>query len=275
MRYLRFFAIILFLGSLCLFGYSRYQYRTGLNTDLPTLTSDTELLELRCEEAADGIFRGLTATDDTDGDLTDRILIASTSHFLEPGTVNVKYVVFDSHHNSATLTRKVRYTDYHGPTFSLSKAPIYLRGENFDLLEHITVTDCLEGDISTKLRLVSGSVSNYAAGTYPILLEAYNAHGDTAQLQILVTYLDKSQSDVSILLADYVDYVDKGTVYDPMSKVLAVTDSQSSALDKSHITFTGNLDTSTPGYYPMVYSYDDGTHKGQTCVTVVVKEAAA
>ena len=158
-------------------------------------------------------------------------------------------------------------------TFSLSKAPIYLRGENFDLLDHITVNDCLDGNISHKVRLVSGSVSNYAAGTYPILLEAYNSYGDTAQLQILVTYLDKSQSTVSIILSDYVDYVEQGTVYDPAAKVLAVTDSQGKTLDKSQVTFTGNLDTSTPGFYPMVYSYNDGTNKGQTCITVVVKEA--
>lgn len=273
MRYLRIFAIFLFIGTICLFGYSRYQYQAGLNTDFPTLTSDTEILELRCDEAANGIFRGLTATDATDGDLTDRILVASTSHFLEPGTVNIKYVVFDSHNHSATLTRKVHFTDYVSPTFSLSKAPMYLRGENFDLLDHITVTDCLDGDISTKVRLVSGSVSNYTSGTYPILLEAYNSYGDTAQLQILVTYLDKSQSTVSILLSDYVDYIEQGSVYDPSAKVLAVTDSQGKTLDKTQVTFTGNLDTSTPGYYPMVYSYSDGVNKGQTCITVVVKEA--
>lgn len=274
MRYLRFFVLLLFLGSGLLFAYSGYIYQSGLNTDIPALHSDTELLELSCDEPEEAIFRGLTATDATDGDITDKIMVASTSHFLEPGLVNVKYVVFDSHHNSATLTRKVRYTDYKSPVFSLSKAPIYLRGENFDLLDHITVTDVLEGDISNKLRLVSGNVSNYAVGTYPILLEAYNSYGDTVQLQVLVTYLDKSQSNVTILLSDYVDYVEQGAQYDPAAQVLAVTDAQGNALNKAHVTLEGNLDTSVPGYYPMVYSYTHGSYKGQTCMTVVVKEAA-
>lgn len=273
MRYLRLFAILLFLGSLFLFSYSGYRYRKGLNADMPVLKSDTEVLELSVSDPAEAIFRGLTATDATDGDLTDKIMVASTSHFLEPGTVNVKYVVFDRHHNSTTLTRKVCYTDYISPVFSLDKAPIYLRGDNFDLLDHITVTDCLDGDISGKLRLVSGAVSNYSVGTYPVMLEVYNSYGDAAQLQVLVTYLDKSQSTASIVLSDYVDYVDQGVQYDPSAKVLAVTDSQGNALDKSLVTLEGNLDTSQPGFYPMLYSYDDGNFKAQTCMTIVVKEA--
>ena len=274
MRYLRLFAILLFLGSVCLFVYGNYRYLQGRNEDIPVLKSDTELLELSVNDPQEAIFRGLTATDATDGDLTAKIMVASTSHFIEPGTVNVKYVVFDKHCNSTTLTRKVHYTDYVGPVFSLDKAPIYLRGENFDLLDHIKVTDCLDGDISGKLRLVSGSVSNYSVGTYPVMLEAYNSYGDTVRLQVLVTYLDKSQSSASIVLSDYVDYVELGEKYDPTAKVLAVTDPQGNALDASRITLEGNLDTSTPGFYPMVYSYSDGRYKAQTCLTVVVKEGA-
>ena len=59
---------------------------------------------------AGGVLWNLVGSGDIlplDAYLTDEIMVASMSHFLEPGTVSVKYVVFDSHNNSATLTRRV------------------------------------------------------------------------------------------------------------------------------------------------------------------------
>ena len=91
-------------------------------------------------------------------------MVASVSHFLEPGTVNVKYVVFDSHNNSATLTRQVRYKDYKAPVFSLEKAPVYKVGKSFDLLDYVRVDDCIDGDISDHIRVISNMVNNDLAG---------------------------------------------------------------------------------------------------------------
>ena len=111
MRYLRIITVLLFVFSLLFAGWANHQYYSQLNTDYPSITNDVEELQISTQDPPEAMLAGLTATDATDGDLTDRIMVASVSHFLEPGVVRVKYVVLDSHNNSATLTRRVRYTD--------------------------------------------------------------------------------------------------------------------------------------------------------------------
>ena len=119
MRYLRIFTAIAFVFSLLFAGWSNHHYNRNLNADYPEITSTVELLEISVQDPPEAMFRELKAKDATDGDLTSQIMVASMSHFIETGTVRVKYVVFDSHNNSATLTRQVRYTDYEAPVFTL------------------------------------------------------------------------------------------------------------------------------------------------------------
>ena len=109
MRKLRIFALIVLIGSLAFSLWANNRYYSNKNMDMPTITDSLGALDISVQGYPDAMFPGLTAKDKTDGDLTDQIMVASMSHFLEPGTVSVKYVVFDAHNNSATLTRKVHF----------------------------------------------------------------------------------------------------------------------------------------------------------------------
>ncbi len=271
MRYLRLAAIILFVLSLLFAGWANARYHSGLNTDRPEISNSVETLQISVQDPPEAIFQGLSATDKTDGDLTSAIIVASVSHFMEPGTVNVKYVVFDSHHNSATLTRKVHYTDYKAPEFSLEKAPVYTVGSSFDMLSYIQVTDCIDGDISDHIRVISNMVNNYSVGEYPVVLEVSNSCGDTAQITLWVSYLNK-QSTAVVKLHQYIVYVEQGETFNPEQWLASVTDRDAVALSKENVQIQGNLDVNTPGCYQLVYSYDDGNLTGESPLTVVVTE---
>jgi len=271
MRYLQIVAVILLVFSLVFAGWANHRYYRGINTDYPTISSTVETLEISVEDTPEALLQGLTAHDATDGDLTDEILVASVSYFLEPGTVNVKYVVFDSHNNSATLTRRVHYKDYTPPVFSLDKSPVYTVGNSFDLLDHIHVEDCIDGDISDQVRVISNMVNNYTAGNYPVMLEVSNSCGDTAQLILWVTYLGK-ESTALVKLHQYIVYVQQGEKFDPLQWLVSVTDRDTVALDMANLTVQGNLDMNKPGSYQLVYNYDDGKLSGQSLLTVVVTE---
>lgn len=261
----------MFVLSVVFAAWESQHYYGSLNTDFPKLTNTEKALQLSVEDPPEAIFRGLTAQDATDGDLTDRIMVASTSHFLEPGTVNVKYVVFDSHNNSATLSRRVHYTDYVPPRFSLDKAPVYTVGNSFDLLDYLHVYDCIDGDISDRVRVVSNMVNNYSVGNYPILLEASNSCGDTAQITLWVSYLAKEPT-ASVKLHEYIVYIAQGESFAPEKYLAAVTDRNTEPLDTSHVQIQGLLDTNTPGSYQLLYNYDDGKLTGCNALTVVVTE---
>ncbi len=272
MRYLQIITVIVLLFSLLFAGWANSRYYSSLNTDYPTITSDVELLEIRVGDSDEMLFDGLTATDATDGDLTEQIMIASVSHFLEPGTVSIKYVVFDSHNNSATLTRKVHYVDYTPPVFSLKKAPVYTVGSAFDLIDYVKVDDCIDGDISSNIRVISNTVNSFSTGTFPIVLEVSNSCGDTAQITIRVTYLEKEMT-ANVNLRQHIVYVEQGAEFDPKQYLASVTDRQTSVnLSLLGVQVQGSLNTNKPGCYQLVYRYDDGRLTGQSPLTVVVTE---
>ena len=271
MRYLRIATILILVACVLFAGWANSRYYGNLNMDYPEITNTEEQLQISVQDLPGAMLQGLSAWDATDGDLTSEILVASVSHFLEPGTVNVKYVVFDSHNNSATLSRRVHYTDYQSPVFSLDKAPVYTTGSSFDLLEHIRVEDCVDGDISDNIRVISNMVNNYSVGNYPVILEASNSHGDTAQITLWVTYQSKESTAV-VKLHQYVVYVRQGETFEPEKWIASVADRNATALNMKNIEVQGNLDVNKPGCYQLVYSYDDGKLSGQAPLTVVVTE---
>lgn len=274
MRYLRLFSVLFLIISVLFALWANIHYLSTVNRDIPVFKNDIEFLEISVDNEPDALMSGLSAYDATDGDLTDRIMIASTSHFIDKGTVNVKYVVFDSHNNSATLTRKVKYTDYYSPRFELEKAPIYVKGSSFDLLDYVKVTDAIDGDISDRIRVISNAVSNYSSGIYPVIIEVSNSYGDTARAEIMVTYIE-NKNNVSINLSKYLVYIEKDEEFNPTEWIASVTTDDNKLLDFDDVTVQGNLDTKTPGFYQLFYNYSDGDKNGQSCITVVVTERSS
>ena len=271
MRYLQIGVVIVLVISLLFAGWANHRYYSNVNTDYPEISNSVETLQISFQDPPEALFQGLSVKDATDGDLTDQLMVASVSHFLEPGTVSVKYVVFDSHNNSATLTRRVHYTDYESPKFSLEKAPVYMVGSSFDLLEHIRVEDCIDGDISDNIRVLANMVNNYSEGNYPVMLEVSNSCGDTQQITLWVTY--KSKEDTAIVkLHQHILYAEQGDEFEPLKWLASATDRNMMPLDMGNIEVQGNLDMNKPGCYQVVYSYEDGKLSGQSPMTVVVRE---
>lgn len=270
MRYLRLIVICIFVASLGFFAWANLRYYSGVNTDRPTISSNTDLLEISVKDGPEALLQGLSAQDETDGDLTDQIIVASMSHFFDDNTVNVKYVVFDQHNNAASLIRKVRYTDYQSPRFSLSEPAVFVRGRNFDLLSRIQVNDCLDGDITSRIRVVTNLVNIYSAGVYPVTLEVTNSCGDMSQLTVWVTVLDRENS-AAITLSQYIVYVQEGDSFDPYSYITSVTDANNLSLSKAKVQVKGSLDLNTPDTYRLEFTYSDQNVSGQTSMTVVVQ----
>ena len=273
MRILRVTAVLLCVASLVFCGWATHTYRQKQNSDIPSLISDCEMLEISVKDNKEALLQGLTAYDKTDGDLSDQILIASTSHFIEPGVVKVKYVVFDAHNNSATLTRKVKYTDYTAPRFALDTAPVYVKGTGFDLLRYIEVEDCLDGDISDHVRILSSAVSNYTTGTFPLVLSVSNSCGDTSQVELMVTYAEKADLTADIRLKQYLLYMTEGEEFDPYAQLTYAAQPGGQPIPFDRIEVGGALDSNTAGTYHLTYSIADGNVRGQANLTVIVEKA--
>lgn len=273
MRILRILAVVAFALSLAVNLWAGNRYREEHNTEGPSLQCDSEYLTVSVNDPPEALLQGLTASDPQDGDLTEKILVASTSYFLEPGVFNIDYVVFDSHRNCATATRRVCYSDYTAPRFRLSVPLVFQRGENLRYLNYVSAEDCLDGDITDKIKVVASDVSNYTAGTYPVLLEVTNSHGDRQQVELCVVVQERRTAGPVIQLSEYICYVAPGEAFDPYDLILSITGTDGAAISKQQASVLGVVDTQTPGCYQLIISCADSAGEGRTYLTVVVEEA--
>ena len=134
-------------------------------------------------------MEGLTAEDEKDGDLTDQIMAGNFSQFIEPGVCNLTYVVFDSSNQAATLTRRVRFTDYEAPKFTLTQPLVFAVGTENNARSYVHAADQIDGDISSMVKLLESNVDYRTAGDYTIQVEVSNSLGDTTQAELPVLSL--------------------------------------------------------------------------------------
>lgn len=278
MKFLRIGAVLLFVLSFALNTWASHEYNKNHDSTVPVLTSDQEVLEVSVDCTEEDLLKGLTAYDEKDGDLTDEILIAGNTYFLgDESSCNVTYVVFDSSNNSAKLTRKVHYKDYTPPRFALSAPLVYTQGQNINFLTNVTAYDVLDGDITDRVKVKKSNVSNYQPGTYPLVLEVMNSHGDSATVELSVVVQEGdaySPKAPVITLTDYLVYVKKGEQLSPKDLIDSVYTYDEEMLPFSDVKVIGNVNTSEPGTYSLVYSVKDeeAEAEGYTYLTVIVTD---
>ncbi len=272
MRFLRIFAVAAFVICLIVNLGVSASHRSKTNTDRPKLECPDTVLEISAKASREELLTDLRAWDNQDGDLTDQILVASTSYFLAPGEFQVDYVVFDSHRNNATATRRVRFTDYESPRFSLSQPLTFTQGSNVRYLDYVSVTDMLDGDLTDKIKVRASNVSNYTPGIYPVLLEVTNSYGDTVQIELNVVIRSGQETGPKIVLREYLTYVDKGASFDPRRMLRSCTGADGEVMDINEVQISGFVNTDQPGTYYLTYHCTDDTGEGFTYLAVVVRE---
>lgn len=283
MRFFQTIVIAVFVVCLGMFVGTNIWDNYRNDTTKPEIHTDEVVLEVSVSDPPEKLLEGLTAVDEKDGDITDSIMVSGTSYFIEKGEATVKYVVFDSDNNFCELSRKVKFTDYHSPEFSLKAPLIFNRNSNVSVLDYVEATDQLDGDITDKVKISSGYVDFTTAGTYPITLEVTNSYGDRAEVEIKVIIKD-SVSQAGIKLTDYLIYVDKDSKFDAGNYVDSIVSSGGEKMETQGLTVydkgaylcdihvSGEVNTGEPGCYQLEYTYQTSRSEGFACLTVVVRE---
>ena len=78
----------------------------------PVISFDSDVLEISVRTKQEELLSGVTAWDDSDGDLSSEVAVKSISKLIGKDTAKITYIVFDKADNMATATRTLRYTDY-------------------------------------------------------------------------------------------------------------------------------------------------------------------
>ena len=273
MKQVRSIVIALFVVMLALTVLSEWYVRTRRDDTPPTIRCDSEVLEVSVQADKAELCQGVTAQDDRDGDITDRVMVEHVSNLLSENTARITYVVFDSSDNAATCTRTIRYTDYQKPRFYLSQPLQYAVGDTITLLDRLTAVDALDGDITEKIRMTASNLSNALEGTYHVTVQVTNSLGDTTVLPLTILVVGGSgYRTPTIALTDYLVYLDAGSDFDPADYIQKITDPGADArnVPKSEAEIRSDVDPDTPGVYEVTYSYTGASKEAKTILTVVV-----
>lgn len=274
MKLLRGIIIGLFVVLAGLTAASEWYARTQVDRTPPTITCEGEVLEVSVEADRSELLQGVTAWDDRDGDLTDKVLVEHVSNLTGANTARITYVVFDSADNAATCSRTIRYTDYQKPRFRLTAPLHYYVGDTITLLDRLTAVDVIDGDLQDKIRLTASNLTNTLAGTYHVTVQVTNSLGDTSVLPLTIL-VDSGSGYLTpeIQLTQYLVYLDQGSAFDPGIYVRSITDPSAGnkTVSRGQAEIFSEVDPNRPGTYEVVYSYTgSGGREGKTFLTVVV-----
>ncbi len=271
MRIMRISVIVLFiLTSVAFLGVFAFQKNAEDNT-IPVITMEEDFIEVKCNATNEDFLKGITATDEKDGDLTSQVIVESVSRFTEPGVCEVKYAVCDSNNHVAHATRKVRFTDYEAPRFKLTSSLCFSLYENANISPCISAVDSIEGDISSNVVITSPDFNSSVTGIFTLELSVSNQKGDTSTLSLPLIMEDRSLSAPTITLKDYLIYVDKNQKIDFEDYIVEATDRNERDLtDKVEID--DNVKFEKSGTYMVHYFVTDSNGaKGHSVLNVVVE----
>ena len=128
---------------------------------------------------------GYTASDNYDGDLSEKVTVKE----VEDG---IEYTVFDSSNNTFTVKRTIKKEDNEKPKLSLVGPSIkYLMVNSSYVEQGVEVSDNCDSDIKNNVK-ITGNVDNKKAGTYKITYQVTDSSGNSSQVERKVIVYNRS-----------------------------------------------------------------------------------
>ena len=295
MNKLKYWGIAIFLAAAALFGAFTLRQKVGENRSQPVITIEGETIEVSVNDDESALLQGVTAVDAEGRDITESVLVESIGPFNDDDLRVVTYAAVDSNNNVTHAQRSLKYKDYTEPRFSFA-VPLSFRTDTTALTKMITVSDCLDGDITGNLRLISDEQVNVMVpGNYSAELTVTNSTGRLYTLPVTIEIFDDatSRSKPVIGLSEYITYIPRGTKFDPTSYLSSVTisgttyeltneegsygtesvDNVQKSMNYGYVNIDSNVKTDETGNYSVRYSFTDPEHgTGTVTLYVVVTE---
>ena len=280
---LRRFAIFIFaIAVLVTAFFGIYRHMTADHQG-PILKVDDEEMVCSVKDGDKELLDGVTARDDHDGDVTDRVMVENISNFTGDGKRIVTYVVADSSNHVSRTTRTISYKDYAKPQFEVRTAPRFSMAEldsATDYARFVKATDLLDGNITKNIKI--SSVDDYKENEYggfrDVVFQVSNSAGDTSTLPITISYTETGAPVVN--LSSYVVYLKKNAGFNPGNYMASVEmgNTKYSVADfretaKGTIDIKNNVNMKEPGVYSVEFAAKAPNGKSSaTYMKVIVKE---
>lgn len=271
MRVLRILIAVLFVATTITFTVFYMDVKKSTDHTIPVISVDEEIIEVSFKATEEELLKGVTAFDEKDGDITDKVIVESVSKFLDTGVCKVVYAVCDSDNNVSNATRKIKYKNYESPVFSVTESLCYSIYDKIDISNIIKAKDCIDGDISRSIIVTSEDFVSSVAGVFNIDISVTNSKGDISHLKLPLVIEDRSLSAPIINLSDYLIYAEVGEEIDFASYVVNVTDVYEDEISSDGLRIETNANMSQEGVYSVhYYLTDDDGAQGHSILNVIV-----
>lgn len=268
MKKIQIAVLALFACNVAIFAVFSVKDFIGDKNQPPVISCEQDTVEVPVAATQEQLCAGLTATDPEDGDVTGQIMVTNISNFVAERTCNISYAVFDSNEQLGEFTRKVVYTDYTSPQFSISE-PLEIRmGGEVEILDKLEAKDVIDGDISNRILILNSDVNTATPGKYDVTVQVSNSRGDVAELVLPVAVRDYSVNAPDIVLTQTLVYLKKGETFDPQNYL----DTEETQVSASAVHVNSDVDTAQAGTYTVTYTAGDASgHTGTAYLTAVVE----
>lgn len=280
----RFYAVILIVAAvLSVLGAGAYtiyqnQARGG---ESPTIHFDKDEIEVTTKATDEELLQGVTARDAEDGNVTDSLMVERIASLDGKNTITVSYVAFDSQNHVTRASRSAHYTDYTSPKFTMSRPMVFMPTGIGDMMDGIGARDCIDGDISVKVRAAYDNTESALRepGEHKVELTVTNSVGDHVSLTIPVLVTDASPRSDQLPLKSYLVYLSKGAEFNPTSyftdelvKSLADAAGKRAYNEPDPLRIESNVNTAAEGVYTVDYKIVRNEEvSAQTRLIVVVQ----
>lgn len=272
MRVLRLGTLILTAVTAAVFAVIFVTSTVTKDRTMPEINVPDTMLEVSVSATDEDLMKDVTATDEKDGDISERLLVESISRFSKTGYCKITYAACDYDNHVVTASRQLHYTDYTPPKFTLSRSPIFSIYGEINTNGLVGAVDCLDGDISQNVIIYSPDFREDEEGTFTIQATVTNSKGDIAEINIPMIVEKIPRGAPEINLTNYLIYVKSG------DKIPNWNDYVKECIDSTGLTadlavsVKTNLDMQKPGNYLVnFYATDANELTGHTAMLVVVE----
>lgn len=276
MRLFKPIIIIVFIVGTALFVFKWVSFKGALDTTPPVIHMGSKMITVDVDATDRELMKDVQVADKKDGDLTAGLVVESISKFTDKKKhiCNITYAVEDYDHNVTKSTRKLRYRNYTHPKFFLRKPLRLETGSGENVRDIIGAMDCIDGDISRKVKILSSEFSTLSTGDNTVTAQVTNSVGDTVNLKAHVLIKDINYKSPVINLKENLVYVKKGSSFNEREYIDSVKNNKGKNISKSKVKIVNStVNTNKKGCYYVEYIInEDKTNESVTILTVVVED---
>ena len=199
---------------------------------------------------------GVTATDNLDGYITNKIVVIGTVNVNVRGVYTLTYTVSDNSGNMRTASRTITI-DNTLPVINGATSKTIALNVPFDPLAGATATDNLDGYITDKI-IVTGTVNVNVKGVYQLTYTVSDNSGNVRSASRTITV----DNTLPVINGAISKTIALNAPFDPLVGVIATDNLDGYITNK--IVVTGTVNVNVKGVYTLTYTVSDNSGNVRT-----------